>query len=503
MKHLFTANQILPKAAKSLAFALLVAGALCSSTMVWAQGDSAEKYLQKLDRRAEKMKKSIRNTKTEIEVTGTKYYVSPEGDDNNTGTSPDAPIKSIEKVNALQLKADDAVLFERGGLWRGHIQSRNGVTYSAYGKGEKPRIYGSPCDAAKEGKWIETETKNVWVYDRELADDIGTLVFNNGEDCAFKVMKIRQPDGSTLHIETKEKFADYRDLKRDLEFYHDYKEAKRVYLYSAKGNPAERFESIELLVKGHIIQARDNITVDNLCLKYCGSHGIGSGTTKGLTVTNCELGWIGGSIQGESIFGRNQPTRFGNAVEIYGACDYFLVDNCYIYQVYDAGITHQHQGDGTASLTMKDVTYSNNLVEDCVYSIEYFLGKPRQDNITHLMYNILMCDNVLRRAGEGWGKQRPDKTTPAQIKSWGHYNPATNFIIRDNIIDRSTQHLLNIDAGEHEWLPTLQGNTYIQYRGGKGVGLGYEGASYEFGEKFGEELKKWYKEQNATILVAE
>ena len=61
--------------------------------------------------------------------------------------------------------------------------------------------------------------------------------------------------------------------------------------------------------------------IDNLCLKYCGSHGVGSGTNEGLRITNCEFGWIGGSIQGESIFGRKHPTRFGNAVEIYGGCD--------------------------------------------------------------------------------------------------------------------------------------------------------------------------------------
>ena len=61
--------------------------------------------------------------------------------------------------------------------------------------------------------------------------------------------------------------------------------------------------------------------IDNLCLKYGDCHGVGSGTNEGLTITNCEFGWIGGSIQGESIFGRNHPTRFGNAVEIYGGCD--------------------------------------------------------------------------------------------------------------------------------------------------------------------------------------
>ncbi|MBR5483662.1 MAG: hypothetical protein IKV18_03085 [Alistipes sp.] len=478
----------------------LILGATMHPEIAVGKEINAEKYIKMLDRRAEKIKKQIRQTKSKIEVTGKTYYVSTDGNDYNDGLTPNSPIKSIDKVNSLRLNAGDAVLFNRGGLWRGHIKSQAGVTYSAYGKGEKPKIYGSPCDAAKEGVWRETETKNVWVYEREIAEDIGTLVFNSGEACAFKVMKITQENGPSLHIKTKEKFESYRDLKRDLEFYHDYKEAKRVYLYSAKGNPAERFESIELLTKGHIIQANDNIVVDNLCLKYCGSHGIGSGTTKGLTVTNCELGWIGGSIQAEGIFGRNHPTRYGNAIEIYGACDFYLVDNCYIYQVYDAAITHQHQGDGTNALTMKDITYSNNLVEDCVYSIEYFLGYPRHEGLTHKMYNIVMCNNLLRRTGEGWGKQRPDITPIAQIKSWAHYNPASDFVIRDNVFDRSTHHLLNIDAGKTDWLPTLKNNVYIQYKDAKGVDCK---GSYKFDENIGKHLKELYNEDNATIIFVE
>lgn len=499
MKQTFSLQKVTTRIA-CIVGAVMFLGAATHSEIAIAQEIDAAKYIAKLDRQAEQMKKSIRQTKTKIEVTGTKYYVAPDGNDSNDGLTPNTPIKSIDKVNSLQLNAGDAVLFERGGLWRGHIKSKAGVTYSAYGKGDKPKLYGSPCDAAKEGVWRETEAKNVWVYEREIANDIGTLVFNHGEACAFKVMKINQEDGTTLHIFTKEKFADYRDLKRDLDFYHDYKDAKRVYLYSAKGNPAERFESIELLVKGHTIQGNDNITVDNLCIKYCGSHGIGSGTTKGLTVTNCEMGWIGGSIQAEGIFGRNHPTRYGNAIEIYGGCDYFLVDNCYIYQVYDAAITHQHQGDTDQRLTMRNVRYSNNLVEDCVYSIEYFLGR-KDTNQSHYMENVVFENNLLRRAGYGWGMQRPDTEPAAHIKSWPHHtNRATNFVVKNNIFDRSARHLLNINADKLEWFPTLQGNVYIQHRDAQGVDCR---GSHAFDKSIGKKLKEWYKEDKATIIYVE
>lgn len=436
---------------------------LSSQEQTTTQGTTgtARMVIAELDRKAEAMKKSIRKTRSDIHISGTTYYVSSKGNDANDGLSVKRPLKSLAKVNTLDLIEGDAVLFRRGDLWRGTLKTKDGVTYSAYGKGAKPTLCGSPCDAAKEGVWSETETPNVYMYDRELPDDIGTLVFNEGEACAFKVMRQHDQTGRTIHIETKEPFSDYRDLKRDLDFFHDYKVKKRVYLYSSKGNPSKRFESIELLVKTNIVYARNQVTIDNLCIKYCGAHGIGSGYTKGLTVTNCELGWIGGSIQGDSLYGRSHPTRYGNAIEVYGGCDSFLVDNCYIYQVYDAGITHQFSKGGNNSIVMKNVVYSNNLVEDCVYSIEYFLGKADND-AERYMDNVVFSNNLLRRSGYGWGKQRPDKETPAHIKSWNSQNRAYNFFIKNNVFDRGTRVLLNTEAAEQEWLPVLQGNTYIQ-----------------------------------------
>ena len=208
--------------------------------------NSTQKRILSLDKQAEEMRAQICNTQSEIEDKNfsTFYYISSQGDDLNDGLSPDRAIKSLKRLAELDLKDNDCVLFRRGDLWRGQIKAKKGVTYSAYGKGEKPRIYGSPYDAAKVGKWIETDTKNVYMYDGELPSDVGTLIFNEGEAHAIKVMMIRQEDGSTLHIATGEPFASYRDLKRDLEFYHDYKNKKRVYLCSTEGNPAERFTSI-------------------------------------------------------------------------------------------------------------------------------------------------------------------------------------------------------------------------------------------------------------------
>lgn len=346
-------------------FLLLATAAFAQRT----EQEGSSRTLSKVDRAAERMKRKILSSPTKVEPAGVIYYVSAEGDDANDGLSPQTPLRSIARVNELELKPSDGVMFRRGDLWRGCVMTRKGVTYSAYGRGEKPRIYGSPCDAAVEGEWLATDVPNVYMYSLEVSADVGTLVFNGGEKgCAFKVMKVLRDGMPPLHVDTGEEFESYRDLKRDLDMYHDYRDKKRIYLCSTEGSPAERFESIELLTYGNVFRATDEVHIDNICMKYCGAHAIGSGTNKGLTVTNCELGWIGGSIQFENPVGA--PTRFGNAVEIYGGCEDFTIDNCYVYQVYDAALTHQHQGNTQQLLTMKNVRYTRCLVEDCVYAIE-------------------------------------------------------------------------------------------------------------------------------------
>lgn len=484
----------------ALTLALMLLCCNLSAQSVQREADSHA--IAKVDRAAERMKHHILNSATDVKPLGTVYYVSVEGDDANDGLSPQTPLRTLAKVNELELKPSDGVMFRRGDVWRGSISTREGVTYSAYGRGAKPRIYGSPCDAAVEGEWLATDVPNVYMYSKELSNDVGTLVFNGGEaGCAFKVIKVLRNGLPALHIDTGEVFESYRDLKRDLDMYHDYRDKKRIYLCSTEGSPAERFESIELLTYGNVFRATDGVHIDNICMKYCGAHAVGAGTTKGLKVTNCELGWIGGSIQFENPVGA--PTRFGNAIEIYGGCEDFTIDNCYIYQVYDAALTHQHQGDTQELLTMKNVSYTHCLVEDCVYAIEYFLG--REDTIKeHYMLNILFENNILRRAGMGWGSQRPDKITPAIIKSWSHHNNrAFNYHIRRNIFDRSTFDLLNIGYRDSYSAPQMECNTYIQYLNADGGHLGQERTLYRYDEAFPAVMERIFGETKGKYIFIE
>lgn len=393
------------------------------------------------------LKSKILESETSLSCTGISYYVSNRGNDGNSGRTPAEAWETLSKVSGTGFNQGDVVYFERGGLWRGSLLTKAGVGYSAYGKGIKPRIYGSLRNYSDKSKWKKTDQPNIYVYEELLEKDAGILVFNDGE--AHTVKKVIGIDGFT---------GNTAELKNDLEMYHDVND-KMVYLFSESGNPADRFSSIEFCLKDHIIKTSgNNIRIDNLCIKYGGAHGIGSGPVTGLRVTNCEFGWIGGSIQFDK-------TRYGNAIEIYGSCRDYFVDHCYIYQIYDAGITHQYKNPtSTETRIMENVIYSNNLIEYCIYSIEYFLNQPNSPN--DIMKNIFIRDNICRLSGYGWGWQRPNKAA-MNIQGWRSRNPAENFIIEGNIFDRSKDRLIMTGAINGAHLPEFRNNIYIQNRGGK------------------------------------
>ena len=443
------------------------------------------KSISDVDALANALKEKILNSTATVNVSGTRYYVSNNGSDANNGKTPENAWATLAKVSDASLQKGDAVLFERGGTWRGSLKALEGVSYSAYGSGPKPQLFGSLQNYSVKNKWKKTATPNVYVYDEEIMDDAGLIVFNHGE--ANSVKMVTGIGGFT---------GTPAELKNDLEMFHNTADHK-IYICSVNGNPADRYSSIEFGLKKHIIRVTgDNVAIDNLCVKYGGAHGIGSGARHGLKITNCELGWIGGSIH-------HAPTRYGNAIEIYGECSDYTVDHCYIYQIYDAGITHQYKNpSSTQTRIMEDVAYTNNLIEKCIYSIEYFLDQPKSDK--DVMKNIVIKNNICRLAGYGWGWQRHNKVARHIQGGWlkkRRKYPAENFTVTGNIFDRSKDVLLSVSALKKEHLPVMLANTFIQDAKGN---FGYYGtdysAYYNMDDISAQKLKKMGIDSNPVVL---
>lgn len=402
-----------------------------------------------------------------------KYYLSEKsGDDAADGRTPQTAWKTSARLGHEALAPGSVVLFERGGVYRGTVPVKSGVTYTAYGKGPKPCVYGSPANGADPSKWVQTDNPRVWAYQMDQRD-VGTLVFDDGAACAIKiVIRTDRKTGKKFNKFTGRPFNSYRDLDTDLHFWHDYYKGGtgKVYLYS-ETNPGSRFKSIEFNVKCHGfgVGGACDVAIDNFTVKYVGVHGVGAGTCRNLKVSNCEFAWIGGSIQAEAIFGRDYPTRLGNAVEIYGGCDGYVVTNCCFSQIYDAGVTHQlniPESKGMERFDEKNVRYVDNVFDKCNYSIEYFLtaknGNPSR------MENLLFDRNVMIDAGHGFCEQRPDRNEGAHIKAWWHQdrNRAKNYVVRDNVFCESGDMLVQICSGlknddGSSSMPVMTGNLFI------------------------------------------
>ena len=427
------------------------------------------------------------------------------------------------------------MLFCRGDLFRGQIKTKPGVTYGAYGTGDKPKLYGWDFSLADPALWVEVDSAHhIWKMTEKILDP-GTLVFNNGEYHSVKLIPSYINGKFVCRNDESKPFVMAQEMVRDLDIYWHFEELMTtkpskgqdfpipdmgsrsygdLYLRCDRGNPGTVFDEVEAVTRrtGFAVGSNENVHIDNFCIKYIGIHAVAAGgeRVRGLTVTGCEIGWIGGTIQhyfgtdpNYPQGGRGTVTRYGNGVEIYGGCDNYRVADCYIYQCYDAGITHQVTTNGKTRL-MTNVLYEHNLIEKCVYGIEYFLEMNGGDTESY-MENVEMRGNIIRESGYGWGQQRHNTDTPALIKGWSYENKARKYSIHHNTFDRSAYRMLHLVAKEQGSCPEMHDNIYIQHHGGRigqyGANAAAEPENLVFDEQAEEKITKIFGDKNASVYV--
>ncbi len=372
------------------------------------------------------------------------YYVSNDGDDENDGRSEESPWRTCRRVHEAQddgsIAAGDAVFFRRGSHWMAEfpagyhgdplggecaLKLKSGVTYSAYDYGPKP-LFTNCLDASSPECWAATEYPNVWRYTLDAGDrsnDVGTLVIDEGKFYAIKVVPHdpNHPYLPDVYTQDNGMVTNLRDvfhsggtlftspgcLINNLEFLHDY-EARTVYLYWDGGNPGESFGSILLTRRGNILRCdweTKDVVIDNLAIKYGGSHGIFTEKAENVLIQNCIIGWIGGSFQ--ERWDRDQ-IRYGNAVENWGSCRTFTVRNCIVYQCYDAGLTTQFAGD--TKEVMYDVNFLDNMMAWSNSPLElWHPGSPPNKEDGCRIEKCRMTGNFCLYSGYQFGHQRPTK----------------------------------------------------------------------------------------------
>ena len=389
------------------------------------------------EEQAKELKEKVlcsKNTEEIYNITGKKYYISR---DMDLGDIP------------ANLASGDAILFERGGVWRvpsnKPIVLSNGVTIGAYGKGPKPQLYGSQRNYADSSIW-KKDSANVYKTSCS-GGNAGNIVFN-GNAC----LGVKKWSKS--------------DLKENYDFYFA---SNTLYLYYT-GDLGKDFDSIEVAQRGELISFYSGCTIDNLCLKYCGSHPINSTYgTDNTTITNCEIGYAGGSQQ-------SGTTRFGNGIQFGIGATNVKVKYNYIYECYDAGFTFQTWSSAKRSTHYYNIDLSENLIEKCAYGIEYFTTNTEGSGLYSDYKNISFNKNIIRFAGYEWSQfQRPDPWMTSLIRGgqWAYMDDCENFTITNNIFDISracivfwwwhdeSKNVIHLEP--HKGL-TVSGNTYYQAR---------------------------------------
>lgn len=316
-----------------------------------------------------------KNTLDLYEANGRIYYMSSsEGNDQNDGLSPETPFKTLTGLHSAYTVDGDTVLFKRGDTFRfgDSLFTYSGLTYGAYGEGEKPKIYGSPENYAQSNQWKQ-HSKNVWKIPFDYPEACG-LVINHSELVGVKRTKIIT-------------------LLKNGDYYHDVPNGV-FYLYSDQGKPSNIYKDIEIMPSFSIIDAiggSANVTIDNLCLKYSSAFAIHAVNALNFTITNCEIGFIGGK------YTKNGSLRYGNAIEFWEGAEDVMVENNWIYQTFDSALTWQ----GKIGKKYINISFSNNLFEYNNADIEFF-------ETDAYLSNFIIKNNIMRFTSMGWGTRAYD-----------------------------------------------------------------------------------------------
>ncbi len=314
---------------------------------------AVELYIDSIDAQVT----SILNTASSVTYTGTAYYVAADGDDNADGLTPETAWQSISKLNQFTFAEGDAVLFKRGDKFRTAeaVYTQKGVTYSAYGEGEKPMLICS-VDASDWTAWEGTEWPNIYkcTIPFDSYHDVGNIIFDGGEAWGIKVTrKVNGDRAEHGHVSNGREHFDAATgpagrnggLSNNLEFFHDHLN-ETLYLYCAYGLPDEVFESIEICDRGagFTTGSCEDIMIDNIAVYGAGSFGVGYNNNgnvylglydqvKNVTVQNCAFYYNGGAVwmHAETT---DYPTLYTNPVAALdaGPMD-FNVKNCYSVQL--------------------------------------------------------------------------------------------------------------------------------------------------------------------------
>lgn len=443
---------------------------------------------------ADEMREEILNSTTSVSVTGTCYYVSAAGSDSNSGKSASSPWATLSKVNSANLQPGDGVFFRRGDVWRGALIAKTGVTYSAYGTGEKPAIYGSPESGTGSGKWsLLSGTGNIWVFHKKIMD-CGDIVVNGNMNVFDKApvwwtgSKYVLPEGNESHdtLMNKRTFDPARDLKNHQYFndiswsglgtshpiavFRNVDRTGTLYVRCDEGNPGSLWSSIEFCCdpyNGSVVTAMSapQTVFDNLAVKYGGHamefYGIGA------TVQNCEVGYMGAMTH---TFWDNKTLYSGDGIN-HGTG--MVVQNNYVHDVFNSGIAPGELAyDPSPDYANTVEIQGNNIIRNNLLertSGIVLINWETEANENHMYKNITIEGNyVMYSVASGDPTAEKSRSVTGALVFTEDYRALPcaneNLWIKNNVFYCAKGALI-LSGMPAQYAAHYEGNTYAQYEG--------------------------------------
>ena len=449
--------------------------------------------------------------------TGTAYYISNSGDDANDGLSPETAWATIDRLNVEPLQYGDAVFFERGSVWRAaQVYTKPGVTYSAYGEGEKPGLYGSVENGGGAEKWTlwheGSNGSKIWIYYKPmldcgsiaLNDDLGAIKvqgFWNGEyfQAMSDMWNTDQTQEATDLQSAMPEFDPAEQLTEDLTFFCDASSGLPstlpiylsgwydtggepycltadgpLYLRCDEGNPGELYPEMEFLSPyAPLDGVEDDVVIDNLSVLYTGRNILSvSPECEGVLVQNCELGWGGGCAASYAL---DTITGYAAGVQRNGgvggaSSSRNTFRNNYVHETYQEGLGLETAIEFSGQVfDVTDVTIEGNVFYHCGSALIYF-NWDEEANPDHQFRNVSFRDNlVFYSTMSDWvdtGEDVDGFTTGAFTIDGGPNMQDGTVEVRDNVFFAARECLVYIRTYVPEYLPDFEGNIYAQFSDG-------------------------------------
>ena len=449
--------------------------------------------------------------------TGTAYYISNSGDDANDGLSPETAWATIGRLNVEPLQYGDAVFFERGSVWRAaQVYTKPGVTYSAYGEGEKPGLYGSVENGGGAEKWTlwheGSDGSKIWVYYKPmldcgsiaLNDDLGAIKvqgFWNGEyfQAMSDMWNTDQTQEATDLQSAMPEFDPAEQLTEDLTFFCDASSGLPstlpiylsgwydtggepycltadgpLYLRCDEGNPGELYPEMEFLSPyAPFDGVADDVVIDNLAVLYTGRNILSvSPECEGVLVQNCELGWGGGCAASYAL---DTITGYAAGVQRNGgvggaSSSRNTFRNNYVHETYQEGLGLETAIEFSGQVfDVTDVTIEGNVFYHCGSALIYF-NWDEEANPDHQFRRVSFRGNlVFYSTMSDWvdtGEDVDGFTTGAFTIDGGPNMQDGTVEVRDNVFFAARECLVYIRTYVPEYLPDFEGNIYAQFSDG-------------------------------------